>query len=230
MDWNVKNAVNRDVERQHLNKILKDIRSGQDTLSKRVDDAAGGLNNVQNNLNNTIIKIINNTLPPGDLATKVTLTGDVAGTSVPVPGQNAVTIQTQLTKQYLDDAPTDAFAYWRRSGQWERVNPALDNLTQIQGEGIVVWDSVNLQWLTREIVTADADRIVITDGDGIADNPVLDLALVPDDGTGVLQRTSFDAWGRRTGTAAATTDHLPEGTDNLYFTTPRAMYVTSLRF
>lgn len=230
MDWNVKNAVNRDVERQHLNKILKEIQGGQDDVRRRIDAATGNLNNIQNGLNNTIIRIINTTIPPGSLVTSVTLTGDVAGTSVPVPGQNAVTIQATLTKTYLEDAPIDLSAYWRRAGQWERVNVIIDSLSQMFEQGLMVWNADDLTWYARTIQTADVDRITVADGDGLSGDPTLDLALVPDDGTGTLQRTSFDAWGRKTGTAPATTDHLPEGTDNLYYTIPRAMYVTSLRF
>lgn len=48
------------------------------------------------------------------------------------------------------------------------------------------------------------------------------LADVPDAGGGTLQKTAFDAKGRKTGTSAATTDDLPEGATNLYFTNARA--------
>lgn len=54
-------------------------------------------------------------------------------------------------------------------------------------------------------------------GDGIT---TLGLADVPDAGTGTLQKTQFDGKGRKTGTAAATTTDLPEGT-NLYYTDGR---------
>lgn len=223
MDWNVKNAVNRDVERQHLNKILKEIKGGQDDIDNRLTAATGALGNVQNSLNSTVINIINQTLTPGSLATSVTLNGDVIGTSVPVTGQNAVTIQTTLTKTYLEDAPSDLFAYWRRSGNWEQVSIIIDGLNLMFDQGIMVWNSDDLAWYARSIETADVDRLTVTNGAGLAGNPTLDLALVPDDGTGVLQRTSFDAWGRKIGTAAATTDDLPEGVTNLYFTDARAV-------
>ena len=36
MDWLVKNAQNRDVERQHLNKILQEIRNTLNELEARV--------------------------------------------------------------------------------------------------------------------------------------------------------------------------------------------------
>lgn len=49
----------------------------------------------------------------------------------------------------------------------------------------------------------------------------LALAPVPDSGTGTLQKTAFDSKGRKTGTAAATTDDLTEGATNLYLTAAR---------
>lgn len=210
MDWNVTNAVNRDVERQHLNKILKEIKTGQDDVSRRLDEAAGELNNVQNTLSTTIVKIINNTIPPASLVTSVTLNGDVIGTSVPVPGQNAVTIQATLTKTYLEDAPIDLSAYWRRAGQWERVNVIVDSLNQVFGQGILVWNSDDLAWYTREIETADADRITVTEGAGLAGNPVLDLALVPDGGVApTLLKVTVDSWGRVDNTEPATATDVP---------------------
>lgn len=71
-------------------------------------------------------------------------------------------------------------------------------------------------WSQRSIVGV-AGEIEVADGDGAGGNPTLGLADVPDTGTGVLQLTSFDAKGRKTGTAAATTDNLAQGTTNLYF-------------
>lgn len=52
----------------------------------------------------------------------------------------------------------------------------------------------------------------------------LDLAEIPDAGGGELQKTAFDAWGRKTGTSAATTDNLTEGATNLYFTDARVYF------
>lgn len=49
----------------------------------------------------------------------------------------------------------------------------------------------------------------------------LGLADVPDEGGGTLQKTAFDAKGRKTGTSEATTTDLSEGT-NLYYTDERA--------
>lgn len=70
-------------------------------------------------------------------------------------------------------------------------------------------------------ITGTAGRVTVTNGDAVAGNPTIDLATVADAGGGTLQRTAFDAYGRKTGTSAATTTDLPEGS-NLYHTAARA--------
>lgn len=216
MKWTVVNAQSRDVERQHLNKILKEIESSYTLVNDRVNQTNNNLGNVQNGLTTTITKVINNVLPAGELATQVTLTGAVTGVSVKVPGQNAVTINTSLSEDFVTEAPIDSNRYWRYQGNWELVPPAVVNLGNMPGTGYVVITSAGL-YQNRTIVSADDTRIVVLNGDGDLDNTSIDLAEVPDDGTGVLQRTSFDEYGRKTGTASATTDDLTEGTTNLYW-------------
>lgn len=58
--------------------------------------------------------------------------------------------------------------------------------------------------------------------DGTTGVTTFGLADVPDGGAGTLQKTAFDAKGRKTDTSAATTDDLAEGVTNLYFTDERA--------
>lgn len=70
-------------------------------------------------------------------------------------------------------------------------------------------------------ITGTAGRITVDDGDASDGPPTIDLATVTDAGGGTLQRTAFDVYGRKTGTSAATTTDLPEGS-NLYFTDARA--------
>lgn len=217
MEWNVVNAQNRDVERQHLNKILKEIRGAVDTAVSNIDALGGNFSQAQQQLTNTIVKIINNEVPIDRLVTSVTLQGDVTGTSVVVPGQNAVTITTELQGDFLSDAPNDANAYWRRAGQWEAVPAALFYLNEIDGSGYAVWDSSTLSWVTRSIESASADRIVITDGDGVDGTTTIDLAEVVPTSGGSILTLSFDEYGRRVEEDSATTDDLSEGSTNLYF-------------
>lgn len=65
------------------------------------------------------------------------------------------------------------------------------------------------------VVAGELTKAVAADG-----ITTLGLADVPDVGAGTLQKTQFDGKGRKTGTAAATTTDLPEGT-NLYYTDGR---------
>lgn len=71
-------------------------------------------------------------------------------------------------------------------------------------------------------ITGTAGQIAVANGNASSGLPTISLVDVPDAGGGTLQKTQFDAKGRKTGTSAATTDNLPEGSANLYFTTGRA--------
>lgn len=71
-------------------------------------------------------------------------------------------------------------------------------------------------------ITGTAGRITVANGDASVGLPTIDLATVADAGGGTLQRFVRDAWGRITGTSAATTSDLAEGT-NLYFTAARVL-------
>ncbi len=71
-------------------------------------------------------------------------------------------------------------------------------------------------------ITGTAGRITVANGDASAGLPTIDLATVTDAGGGTLQRFVRDAWGRITGTSAATTSDLAEGT-SLYFTAARVL-------
>jgi hypothetical protein len=77
-------------------------------------------------------------------------------------------------------------------------------------------------------ITGTAGRVTVADGNASAGLPTIDLATVADAGGGTLQKTAFDAYGRKMGTSAATTDDLAEGTTNLYFTKARALAALDL--
>lgn len=74
-------------------------------------------------------------------------------------------------------------------------------------------------------ITGTAGRVTVANGSAAAGLPTIDLATVTDAGGGALQKTAFDAYGRKTGTSAATTSDLTEGS-NLYFTSARVLATT----
>lgn len=88
--------------------------------------------------------------------------------------------------------------------------------------GITRDDYGRITGTTDATITGTAGQIDVANGDAVSGPPTLSLADVADSGAGTLQKTDFDAKGRKTGTAAATTDDLTEGTTNLYFTEERA--------
>ncbi len=117
MEWNVKNAANRDVERQHLNKILKEIRG---TIS-----SGGGLTEQR------VLELIRaNTSSSGGgggggssgglTSITVSLQGNVTGTAT---GGSQINIPTVVDPAILGikDAPIDSNIYWRTGGAWQPV-------------------------------------------------------------------------------------------------------------
>lgn len=70
-------------------------------------------------------------------------------------------------------------------------------------------------------ITGTAGRITVANGSAAAGAPTIDLDTVADAGGGALLRFVRDTWGRITGTSAATTDDLTEGS-RLYYTNARA--------
>lgn len=106
---------------------------------------------------------------------------------------------------------------------WELIVNVPANVTALQnaaGTGLFVVTGAGTGALRS--IAGTAGQIDVANGDAVAGPPTLSLADVADSGTGTLQKTAFDAKGRKTGTAAATTDDLAEGTANLYHTPERA--------
>ncbi|UFK09613.1 hypothetical protein [Xanthomonas phage DES1] len=240
LDWNVKNAISRDVERQHLNKILADIRSTVDAISKQSPVSSGNSGDIYK----IIEALVTGNTEQGisvdfDGAKKklnfrvntftVNLTGDVTGSATSA-GLSSITIQTTLNGEgFVREAPYDENVYWRGQGQWQAVPSSVLNFPSTVDPGFLATD-VDGFWVSRTWQTASTARITITNTDGSLGNPVWDLATVPNSGLGALVGLQRDAWGRITGTRSVTTDDLSEGSTNLYFTQERAQDAAGLMF
>lgn len=96
--------------------------------------------------------------------------------------------------------------------QGDQESPADTSYYGTGPDGVKGWHPVSG---TIQVAAGELTKAV--DVDGVT---TLGLADVADAGTGSLQKTQFDGKGRKTGTAAATTTDLPEGT-NLYYTDGR---------
>ena len=186
MDWLVKNAQSRDVERQHLNKILQEIRKTLNEFEARmardsteeariraiiVQMLTSGSQSGINVTYNTTSKAI-------DFAVKtftIQLTGAVTGTAT-VTGLGNVSITTTLSEEIdgVEEAPLDGQYYWRNAGAWIAAPIPLQTIDSFEGAGILVLDA-DYNWYARA-VEGTATEIDVTDGDGIAGNPVIRVA------------------------------------------------------
>ena len=233
MDWLVKNAQNRDVERQHLNKILQEIRNTLNELEARVARSTSE----EQRIRDVVIKMVttgnqsginvtyNTTSKAIDFAVRtftIQLTGAVTGTGT-VTGLGNVSISTTLADSFegVEEAPLDGFSYWRNMGTWVTVPFPLETIQFVTPGGILVLDE-DLNWYARTI-EGTATEIDEADGDGVDGNPTDGLADLSDSGVGVSPMLLFtrDPKGRISGTQAATTGDLPEGVSNLYYTDSR---------
>lgn len=120
MEWKVSNALNRDVERQHLNKILKEIADRVGAVETLASNPVVRTNTVTNNY--AVARFI------------LALTGAVTG-SATIDGSNNVTLVTTLSESAagIEDAPNDNQAYWRWNGTWAPVSETIMQLQDTDG-------------------------------------------------------------------------------------------------
>ena len=217
MEWKVQNALNRDVERQHLNKILKDIRSTVDALSTN----SSSVTEIR------VREIVRGTIPPPPKppSFKLTLVGDVSG-SATLDGNT--TLATSLDVDVLPEVPPDGAPYWRRFGEWEAIPMSVFAIAMLEDAGFVVTNPETGEVYSREFETR-AGELDVVNANGIEGNPLIGLSDLENTGTGdgVVRTYTRDAKGRIEGDEAATTDNLPEGEDNLYFTEERSHDATA---
>lgn len=221
MDWNVKNAVNRDVERQHLNKILKEIRGAVDELQTSIA-TEGGLEDdvrqvvaglVENNTEHGITVIYNSDGEVLDFIVNdftIRLSGDVTG-EADVVGLRDVNITATIDPALIGvpEAPIDGFPYWRYGGEWQQVTGGLHQLEELITNGFTVkiYDSGSGEhsWVMRQM-DVEAGQLVVDNADGVNGNPLFGLAEVGDTGVGT-KIVDVDEFGRAVGTSPAAYYH-----------------------
>ena len=180
MEWKVKNALSRDVEREHLNKILKEIQAAVSSSSS----SGGGLTEQQ------VLALIQRHAGGGSSSpTRITLSGDVTGS-----GTSSIPTTINPALLGIGEAPVDSLSYWRAGGQWQAVPGTITSLSNVFGDGIVAHLD-DEGWVLREI-EGTAGQIDVIDGAGLLGNPTVGLADVPVDVGGTLKKRSFDSKGR----------------------------------
>jgi hypothetical protein len=76
----------------------------------------------------------------------------------------------------------------------------LQGLSGLSANGAVTRTAAGTY--TSRTLTGTANRIAITNGDGVAGNPTVDLATITDSGTGTFKKVTVDTYGRVSGTQA----------------------------
>jgi hypothetical protein len=97
----------------------------------------------------------------------------------------------------------------------QAYDPDLTAVAALSGTGYAVRTASNT-WTNRSIVTADVNRITVTNGDGVAGNTSLDLATVTDGGTGTFLKFTRDSYGRVSGTTAVVVGDISALVDTRY--------------
>ena len=77
---------------------------------------------------------------------------------------------------------------------------SLANLAALASNGIAVRNGTD--WVIRTLAVASTGRLTLSNADGVAGNPTLDLATVANSNTGTFLKLAVDSYGRVTGTTA----------------------------
>ena len=77
----------------------------------------------------------------------------------------------------------------------------LASIEALATTGFVVQSGADT-FITRDLATASIGRITVSNGDGVAGAPTVDLATVTNSGAGTFLKLATDAYGRVTGTTA----------------------------
>ena len=99
----------------------------------------------------------------------------------------------------------------------------LDTLGGWSAAGILVGDGAG-GWLPRQIATASATRITVTNGSGVAGNITVDLATVGTAQASAFRKYAYDAYGRVTSSEAVVASDIRTLVDSVYAALSGATY------
>lgn len=94
----------------------------------------------------------------------------------------------------------------------------LASIESLATTGFVVQSAADT-FITRDIVTASSGRITVSNGDGVAGSPTIDLATVTDSAAGTFKKITVDSYGRVTGTADVVAADITALVDSAYVNT-----------
>lgn len=100
----------------------------------------------------------------------------------------------------------------------QAYDPTLTQLAALDATAGLVVETAADTFTKRALTTASSARITVTNGDGAAGNPTVDLATLTDGGTGTFLKLTRDAYGRVSGTTAVVAGDITALVDSSYVT------------
>lgn len=97
----------------------------------------------------------------------------------------------------------------------QAFDATLSALAAYNSNGLITQTALDT-FVARSIAVASTARLTITNGDGVAGNPTLDLATLSDGGGGTFLKFSRDTYGRVSGTSAVTASDITALVDSTY--------------
>jgi hypothetical protein len=141
----------------------------------------------------------------------------VAGTLVSANGGTGLSTFSSGSVLYASGANTWAAAGPGATSGVQAWDADLDAIAALNSTGFAVRTAPNT-WAERSI-TGSAGRIVITNGDGVASSPTIDLDTLSDGSTGTFLKFTRDTYGRVSGTTAVVQGDITGLVDSVYVNT-----------
>ena len=168
MEIKVVNALNRDIEREQLNKILKYLNDSIISSTEKVVTEVKAVERVARAAASKVSSSSSSSSSSSaPAAITVSLTGDVEGTG---QGTSSITVPVNITKDLVEEAPIDSGRYWRYQGGWETVPFPLLSLAYMSPSGFGAYNEDEMEWISRKL-EGDSVWTTVNDGDGVSGDP-----------------------------------------------------------
>ncbi|MCW0413467.1 hypothetical protein NG831_06610 [Xanthomonas sacchari] len=100
---------------------------------------------------------------------------------------------------------------------WRLIREIPDNIQKVAALAGIGFTTRGSDGAWYQRILQQGTGITIQNGDGVAGDPAIALADLPNSGGGALVKFARDSKGRVSGTSSATTDDLTQGSTNKYF-------------
>lgn len=144
------------------------------------------------------------------------------GTDGAILGVNLRDVSGRLIQPSEVLNPTDDGSRPTASTIWRLIREIPANIQKVAALAGIGFTTRGSDGAWYQRILQPGTGINVQNGDGVAGDPTIGLADLANGGGGALVKITRDAKGRVSGTSAATTNDLTEGSSNLYYTDVRA--------